>query len=111
MKQTLSTSHAVDLLLRDEYAKQSRPAAEALIAYYEDLENETGSEIEFDQVAIRCDWNEFDTAKEFADQYMDPKDLQGLEEDELIEAVEEYMNDHSFMIKLDNDNGYLVQNF
>lgn len=111
MKQTLNKSQIVSLLRSDEYAKWSLIACEALADYYEDLENDTGSEIEFDRVAIRCEWQEFDSAKDFADQYMIKTEIEGLDEDELIEAVEEYMNDHTVMIKLPNDNGYLIQQF
>ena len=111
MKQTLNKSQIVSLLRSDENAHWSLIACEALADYFEEYENATGEEIEFDRVAIRCEWQEYDTAKDFADYYMDPKDLEGLEESELIERIEEYMNDHTFMIKLPNDNGYLIQQF
>lgn len=111
MKQTLNKSQIVSLLRSDEYAKWSLIACEALADYYEDLENDTGSEIEFDRVAIRCEWQEFDTARHFADYYMDKSETEGLEENELIERIEEYMNDHTIVIKLPNDNGYLIHQF
>ena len=110
MKQTLNKFQIVSLLRSDEYASWSLIACEALADYYEDLEDNTGEEIEFDRVAIRCEWSEIDTAKEYAEQYMD-KAFLGLYEDDLIKAVEEHMNDHTFMIKLPNDNGYLIQQF
>ena len=111
MKQTLTKTEIVNLLRSDEYASWSLIACESLADYYEDLENDTGEEIEFDRVAIRCEWSEFDTAKDYADQYMNKTEIEGLDEDELIEAVEEHMNDHTLMIKLPNDNGYLIQQF
>lgn len=111
MKQTLNKSQIVSLLRSDEYAKWSLIACEALADYYEDLEDSTGEEIEFDRVAIRCEWSEFDSPKEYADQYMNKSEIEGLDEDELIDAVEEHMNDHTFVIKLPNDNGYLIQQF
>lgn len=111
MKQTLSKSQIVSLLRSDEYAKWSLIACEALADYYEDLEDSTGEEIEFDRVAIRCEWSEIDSARDYADQYMDKEEIEGLDEDELIDAVEKHMEDHTFMIKLPNDNGYLIQSF
>ena len=110
MKQTLNKFQIVSLLRSDENAHWSLIACEALADYYEDLENDTGEEIEFDRVAIRCEWSEFDSAKDYADQYMD-KAFLGLDEDDLIKAVEEHMYDHTVVIKLPNDNGYLIQQF
>jgi hypothetical protein len=42
----------------------TRNGADALWDYYETLENDIGEEIEFDGVAIRCDWGEYDTVEE-----------------------------------------------
>lgn len=64
MKQTLSTSQAVDFLLRDENARWSYQGARALVEHLEQLEEETGDEMEMDVVAIRCDYSEHVTAWE-----------------------------------------------
>ena len=69
MKRTLSTTDVAHLLMQDEYAKWSRPAAYALADYYQNLENETGEEMDFDAVAIRCDWNEYETLEQIAEAY------------------------------------------
>lgn len=85
MKTTLSTSQAVDLLKADSNARWSRAGALALVEYLEQLEEDTGTEIEFDVVAIRCDFSEYSSALEAAlDQGFDPEtDLDGEgEEDE-----------------------------
>ena len=54
MKNTLSTSDIVNALLADNYAQWSYKAATALAEYYEQLEADCGTELEFDAVAIRC---------------------------------------------------------
>jgi hypothetical protein len=69
MIKTLSTGQAADLLCADEYAKWSRLAALALVEHLEELEDETGTPIEFDAVAIRCDWSEYESALEAATQF------------------------------------------
>jgi hypothetical protein len=66
MKATLSTSQAADLLKADSNANWSRSGARALVEYLEELESDTGTEIEFDAVAIRCDYSEYDNATEAA---------------------------------------------
>lgn len=110
MKQTLSTSQAADLLLRDEYAKWSRQAAYKIVEYYEEQEAEMDKEIEMDVVAIRCEWDEYSTAKDIADAYSHDFDLEGKDDDEIEEMVEEYLNDHTTWFKLDNGH-YLIQEF
>ena len=66
MKATLSTSQAADLLKADTNARWSRSGALALVEYLEELESDTGTEIEFDAVAIRCDFSEYDSALQAA---------------------------------------------
>ena len=66
MKATLSTSQAADLLKADTNAKWSRSGAYALVEHLEQLEEDTGTEIDFDVVAIRCDYSEYDSALEAA---------------------------------------------
>ena len=58
MKLNLSTSHAADLLFRDEFAGWSYAGAHAICEYLEQLEEDIGEDIEFDPVAIRCDYSE-----------------------------------------------------
>jgi hypothetical protein len=64
MKATLSTSQAADLLKADTNARWSRAGARAVCEYLEQMEEDTGTEIEFDAVAIRCDWSEYASALE-----------------------------------------------
>lgn len=63
MYQTLSTSEAADLLKRDSNAAWSYAGAHALAEYLEQVE-EDGEPIEFDAVAIRCDFAEYASAIE-----------------------------------------------
>lgn len=81
MKAILSTSQAVDLLKADANANWSRSGAFALVEYLEELEEDTGTEIEFDAVAIRCDYSEYDSALQAAlDQGFEPNPNLGEEE-------------------------------
>ena len=63
MFQTLSTSEASDLLKRDSNAAWSYAGAHALVEWLEGIE-EDGEPIEFDAVAIRCDFHEYASALE-----------------------------------------------
>lgn len=81
MKATLSTSQAADLLKADTNARWSRAGAYALVEHLEQLEEDCGTEIEFDTVAIRCDYSEYDSALEAAkDQGYEPNSNLGEDE-------------------------------
>jgi len=66
MIETLTTSEAADRLMSDQYAKWSYEGAHAMIEYLERLEDDLGEPIEFDRVAIRCEYSEYSSALEAA---------------------------------------------
>lgn len=57
------------MLKADTSANWSHDGASALIEYLEQLEEDTGTEIEFDAVAIRCDYSEYESALQAADDH------------------------------------------
>jgi len=64
MKQTLDTERAADILRQDQYAGWSYDGARAMVEALEMYEDDSGEEMEFDAVAIRCDFSEFGSARE-----------------------------------------------
>lgn len=77
--------------MADDNANWSREAAEAIIEHLEQMEEDCGTEIEFDRVGIRCDWNEYGSAQEAASDYswiapMKDEDETNEEYAELVEA-------------------------
>mgnify|MGYP003651824931 CR=1 FL=1 len=120
MKNTLCTSEAAHLLLNDEYASWSYNGAYALVRYLMELEDENGEEIEFDRVAIRCDFSQHESLQEWiADYYDEPLeasiksagiDLDGDEsEDEIDDLIRSHIHDHGQLIEFDG--GIIVSQF
>ena len=108
MKLTLTTSAAVELLKVDHYARWSRAGARALVEHLEQLEEDCGTEIEFDAVAIRCDYSEHDTALEAAlEQGFEPEEDAGEEERE--QAAIEWLRDQTELIEFHG--GVIIRNF
>lgn len=107
MKATLSTSQAVSMLRLDSNANWSIAGAHALVEHLEHLEEDTGAEIEFDVVAIRCDYSEHESALEAAKEY----DFESEETDEeaLEEEALEYLKDKTQVIEFVG--GVIIQNF
>ena len=120
MKQRINTIQAVDILLQDDNANWSIEWAKALVEYLEELEEETGEELEFDVVAIRCDFTET-TIYEVLDQYEeireDFKEYKDREEEankpieeEDKEKIKEIISEYTTIIEV-NDNKIIIQDF
>jgi hypothetical protein len=108
MKQTLTTSQAAHLLMQDENARWSRAGAYALIEHLEEYEEGCGMEIEFDAVAIRCDWHEyqsiFDAADDFGWEWEGDEDA---DEDEKERAALDWLMERTQVVEFDG--GVIVQ--
>ena len=116
MKTTLSTSEAADILFKDSNANWSYAGARALAEYLEEYEESTGEELEFDYVAIRCDFSEWDSLQDWAGDYFgidaDWRSIIGCEdcEDEKTDdKIREYIQDHGQLIEFEG--GIIVSSF
>jgi hypothetical protein len=116
MKTTLSTSAAAEILANDENSSFSRMGAYALAEYLEQLEEDTGEEMEFDSVAIRCDYSEYDSLQEWAEDYFAGDNWRDnvncdydADDDKLDEKIREYIQDHGQLIEFSG--GIIVSSF
>ena len=114
MYQTLSTSEAVDILLADTDASWSLAGARALVEYLEQTEDETGYGIEFEPVAIRCEYSEYPSAIEAASDMSEweyrPDELGAdYDEEDAEEHARLYLLDRTTVIPFDG--GVIVQSF
>ena len=69
MKQTITENQFVDAIVGDDYNNMSYDGARALFEYIEEYEDSCGTEIEFDVVAIRCEWTEYENIEEVSKDY------------------------------------------
>lgn len=109
LKQTLSTNQAAQILLCDDFAAWSYEAAQMLAEYYEDLSEDIGEDIEFDAVAIRCEFSEY-TESELIGNFHDLVFCEIEDTSELIGEIVEALRDRSTCIELNNGN-FLVRDF
>ena len=97
MKQTVSFNMFVDAFNdANRQANFTYEGLTALFDYLEEYEESTGEQIEFDMVAICCDFSEYADFKEIQDTYPHIKDMQDLQ-------------DHTQVIEFDG--GVIIQNF
>ena len=98
------------MLMQDDCARWSYKGAHALIEHLEQLEEDCGDEIEFDRVAIRCDWSEYGSAvealEEFEPDWDKPKDASARE---LEQSALDWLTGRTQVIEFDG--GVIVQLF
>lgn len=96
MKTTVSNHDFVEAFRQyDRLDNFSFEALDLLFAYFEEYEEATGQEIELDVVAICCDYTEADADDIIADYRID---VEGMDDDEKLEAVREYLQDNTQLV-------------
>lgn len=108
MHLNLTTYGAMKLLRDDENGHWSWNGAKAMVEYLEDLEEDLDKPIEFDRVAIRCDFSEYKSALEAAEHYdfIPPDDD---DENEIEAAALKYLEYRTTVIQFEG--GVIIQQF
>ena len=102
MKQTINDCDFIDAF-RNYFGGQyktnfSYEGLKALFEWFEEYENDTGEEMELDVIAICCDFSEYESLKEYNEDYD--------KEYEEIEAI----SDDTMLIKID-DERFIIQQY
>ena len=102
----------------------SYSALKAMYEYYEQLEDDLGEPIEFDMIALCCEWTEYtsavDALREYADNHYQIHC--GIDHDENEQIALEWLREHTQVIEFDGtvelsdgtiigDKGVLVAQF
>lgn len=85
----------------------SYEALDLLFEYFEQVEDDTGEEIELDVISICCDYAE-GTVDEIAESY--DIDLDECDDDEKKDAVREYLNNETMIVGETSD-GFIYAQF
>lgn len=120
MKTTLTTYQVADILANDADSSFSRAGAFALVEHLEGIEDETGEEMQFDSVGIRCDWSEHVSLADWADDFYgadrDGHDWKwnlcvtgDMDDDEIDDLIRERIRESGELIEFDC--GVIVSNF
>jgi len=102
MKITLSTHDLAHALQADSNANWSYAGARALALYLEDLDSQLDEETEFDACAIRCEFSEYESLSDWAEDY---GYTGSIEDDE----ISDYILDRGTLIAFKG--GIIVSNF
>jgi hypothetical protein len=99
--------------MADENAAWSRAGAYALVEYLEEYEEAYGTEVEFDRVAIRCEYSEHESLQEWARCYFTDDQLTdgyfSKDDEDHEENIRDYIQDRGQLIEFDG--GIIVSEF
>ena len=100
MYQVITSSEFSDWFLKSETYKDnfSYKGLKSLYNYFIDLENDTDDNIEFDPVAICCEYSEYENLEEIKNNYND------------IETIED-LRDHTQVIEISGSDKIIIQDF
>ena len=104
MIKELNTYECAKELIDDQYANWSRGGAIALIEYLEQVEQDCGISINFDPIALRCEYSEYESFQDFANAYW-TEDRNTV----LDENIKQFIEDNTVLIEFDG--GIIVQDF
>jgi hypothetical protein len=91
MKQYVTESTFIDAFKQNDDRKNqfSYEGLKALFEYFEEYEDSTGEELEFDMIGICCEYTEYDNLKELNNNYSKQyKDLEELREETEVIVVD-----------------------
>ena len=89
MRQTITESQFVNRVVSDEYNNMSYEGARALFEYIEEFEDSCGTEIEFDVVALRCEWTEYENIQEALNEYNELRTASDLRDNTTVIEIPE----------------------
>ncbi len=83
----------------------------ALYNYLEELSNDIGENIEFDPIALCCEYSEYETALEKAEEYFNfsVSDIENISREKAEKEALEYLQDNTTVIEFDG--GIIVNEF
>ena len=97
MKTIITESAFVDTFdIFDRKENFTREARRALFEYFEQFEEDTGEEIEFDCIAICCEYNQMEYLEVASEYNIDISECS--DDDEIKVAVLEHLNDNTSIV-------------
>lgn len=112
MKKTINSHDFHDAFFAAGRDKQfTHDAREALFEHLKEMEKETGTETELDVVELCCEFAEYASAKDAADEYgFEPTDHDA-DGETLNEEALEWLRDRTQVIEITGETGVIIQQF
>lgn len=114
MKQTVTFSQFVDAFrAHDRQDQFTYEGKRVLFDQLQDYEEQTGSEVELDVIALCCEFVESELEEVIMDYSLDVAidGLMDMEEEDQAKAVEEWLIDHTWLMGMPTDTSFVFQQF
>lgn len=105
MKTTVNFSQFHDSFMSIRPENFTYDGLRALYDWLIEYEEDTGTEVELDVIALCCDFTEYESAKEAAEEY--GYSFEDMDDDEAEEEALEQLNNNTFVIPFDG--GVIIQ--
>ena len=107
MKDTINKNQFINWFRSNEQYKNnfSYEGLSALFDYLEEMEESTGEELEFDPVALCCEYSEYDSLEDLIADYIDSGISWG------DDVGIEYFENRTTVIQIEETNGIIIQQF
>ena len=110
MKQTINCHQFINQFDALRPNNFSRDALIMMFEYFEEYERDSGEEIEFDPIAICCEYLELST-HEFVHQYRLDKEIDGMTDDEIEKFISDYIEESARFIGRTDSGSFVFQQF
>lgn len=110
MKQTINSSTFVDTIERLRPTNFSREALHMMFEYFEQYEQDVGTEIDFDPIGICFEYVE-QFPSEIVHDYQLTSDIDGMDQDEMIQFLKEYIEESAIFIGVTSHGSFVYQQF
>jgi|TARA_R110000823_G_scaffold100701_1_gene216493 hypothetical protein len=88
MKQTITEAYFVDQIVGDKYNDMTYEGAMALFQHLEAIGMDCGEDIEFDKIAIRCEFTEYENLATILNDYSTIKSMDDLHNQTMVIEIE-----------------------
>jgi hypothetical protein len=110
MKQTINCNEFINQFDSLRPNNFTRDALIMMFEYFEEHERDMGEEIEFDPIAICCEYLELST-HEFVHQYRLEEEIDGMTDDQLEEFISEYIEENALYVGRTDNGSFVFQQF
>jgi len=103
MKDTINKDQFISWFRSSDTYKNnfSYEGLSALFDYLEEMEESTGEELDFDPVALCCEYSEYDTFEEFQEEY----------NGEVLYPTLDDLEDYTTVIRVGHTGSFIIQQF
>ena len=107
MKDTINKNQFINWFRSNEQYKNnfSYEGLSALFDYLEEMEESTGEELDFDPIALCCEYSEYESLNDLIADYIDSGISWG------DDVGIEYFENRTTVIKIEETNGIIIQQF